>query len=355
MSWIETTFEKEMKSYFLSELDKIKANELYTEYTSVRDAMEKDNFFKEIKGVEKNLSDHSEKHIQDVFERAFLLIGDFKENGLKVYDVYCLALMILFHDVGNIFGRDGHDSTLRIATIYNKYRANNSSYREERKCVTSGASAHSGFSTNGCKDTLKYVKEDSISVHTINLPEISAILRLADELAEGKHRTCSLLIENKIISKDSEIFHRYASITEIGISRAIGRITITYNIDIPSNFTKKEQKSLKELMLFTYYRAVKLDLERRYTKYYSNTLSKYKYVSVLYKFSVDELPIELDLGRIIFEDKYPVPGNDFSVVEKKAESLFIEQNNEFQFSSIVDKLKNEAIKMKAELKKLESN
>jgi hypothetical protein len=336
MSWVETQFEKAMKAYFESELGEVKAEELYGDYTSLRNALVRDNFFKEIKAVEPYLTDHSERHIQDVLERAYKLIGDFKEQKLSAKDIYSLALMILLHDVGNIFGRDGHDSIGKIAEVYNNYRQNPSNHREERKLVTFGASAHSGKSKKGCKDTLKYVEKGSIGGDEVNLPELAAILRFADELAEGKHRTCSFLIEHELIEKDSNIYHKYASITDIWIDRKLERIAITYYIDIDDSFNETE---LRELLAFTYYRAVKLDLERRYTKFYSDILKKIKRVTVQYNFTVNGIPMELDLAQIVFEDQYPIPGKDFLSTEAEAEEIFMEKNIDFKLSTIVEALK----------------
>ena len=210
-------FKKEMKTYFLKKLGEIKGEELYTDYSSVRNAIEKSGFFREIKGVEPNLSDHSEKHIQDVFERAFKVIGKEEFYKFDVYEIYCLAVMILFHDVGNIFGRKGHEAKEKIAEIYNEYRKNNQNYRDERRAIIIGASAHSGKSKLGNGDTLKDIKDVSIKGNKIRLRELSAILRFSDELAEGKHRTCSFLVEKKLYDEGSSIFHKYAEITDIEI------------------------------------------------------------------------------------------------------------------------------------------
>lgn len=342
MSWIDTTYEKAMKRYFIDKLGEVKGVELYEDYASVRNAMVKDNFFPEIKGVEPNLSDHSERHIQDVFERTYKVLGNDGFKKLDVYEIYCLALMILFHDVGNIFGRDGHESIRNIAEVYNRYRNNVENYREERRVISVGASAHSGRTKDGSKDTLKTVNEDSLKGHKIDLRELAAILRFSDELAEGKQRTCSFLINNNLIDPESEIYHKYAQITEIQIDRNLERISIKYDIDIPSNFDEDSKKKIEDLIRFTYYRAVKLDIERRYTKYYSEILKSFKYVAVHYNFSKGEIPIEVDLEQIIFEDRYPVPGEDYFSKKESAEELFVEKNSNYEIIKLIENL-NSAI------------
>lgn len=335
MSWNDTSFEKKMKTFFSDKGDHNDA--LYNKYVSVRDAMYEDGFFSEIKGVEQSLSDHSEKHIQDVFERAYKVIGsDF--SYFNETEIYCLALMILFHDVGNIYGRKDHESKKKIAEIYNKYRANHENFGNERRIIVTGASAHSGKSKSGNKDTLKDLNDDNLDSNLIRLRELASILRFSDELAEGKQRTCSFLIEKEMYKEDSMIYHKYAKITEIFPDRNLGRISITYNIDIPSNFNDTEIRKLKELLLFTFHRAYKLDEERRYTKYYSEILKVFKTVSVVYNFSRDQIPMDFELKQFVFEDLYPIPGEKTLTDGTDLESFFKSKDKEYEIDSIINSL-----------------
>lgn len=338
MSWAETTFEKAMKNYFVDSMGEQKGEHLYGEYTSVRNAMEGDNFFKEIKGQEPSLSDHSEQHIQDVFDRAYKVIGEDEFLKFTPIEIYCLALMILFHDVGNIYGRKGHNAVEKIAEIYNKYRSNVQNYRDEKRVITFGASSHSGKSKNGSRDTLKDVTDASIRGQKIRLQELAAILRFSDELAEGKQRTCSLLLEKDLIDEDSKVYHRYAQVTDIEIDRNLERISITYDINIPSDFNEAAKEEFKELMLFSYHRAVKLDIERRYTKYYSDVLKQFKYVTVQYNFSIDEIPIQIELSGITFEDRYPVPGEGVAENKEEAEKYFVSINEAYDVSKLIENI-----------------
>lgn len=335
MSWIDTSYEIAMRQYFLEKLGTVNGQSLFAKYEGLRNEMIDDNFFSEIKGVEPDLSDHSARHIQDVFTRAYKVIGEEEFRSFNVYEIYSLALMILFHDVGNIRGRDYHYIQERIAEVYNKYRANVSNFRDERRIVLKGASAHSGETINGSKDTLKELKPDSIDGESIDLTELAAILRFSDELAEGKQRTCSFLIEKNLIKPKSLVYHKYAQISKIHIDRKLERISITYNINISEPFDSKEKRVLKELILFTYNRAVKLDIERRYTKNYSRILKRFKYVSVRYNFSKSEIPFEVDLDSILFEDKYPVPGDVFKKSEPYAENLIVGKDEKYKLSNLI--------------------
>lgn len=338
MSWIDTSYEIAMKLYFIEDKGEVQGTELYSKYESLRNAMIDDNFFAEIKGKEPDLSDHSQRHIQDVFSRTYKVIGEEEFKTFNVYEIYCLALMILFHDVGNIRGRDFHYIQERIAEVYNKYRANVSNFREERRIVLKGASAHSGQTNEGSGDTLKEVKPENLEGENIDLIELSAILRFSDELAEGKRRTCSFLIEKELIHPESLVYHKYAQISSIHIDRKLERISITYDIDIPIPFNQEEKRILEELLLFTFNRAVKLDIERRYTKNYSRIIKKFKFVSVRYNFSKKEIPFELNLKNILFEDKYPIPGEEFEKTEPYAENLFKSKDDNYKLSNLIESI-----------------
>ena len=141
--------------------------------------------------------------------------------------------------------------------------------------------------------------------------------------------------------KDSQIFHKYASITEILIDRALERISITYNINVSDKFdtNKIEQQEIEELIKFTFYRAIKLDQERRYTKYYSSTLQAFKYVTVLYNFEKNYTPLIIDIKPIRFEDQYPVPGVDFVSNAKQAEDILSKNNSNFKIEDIINQLR----------------
>ncbi|WP_178988497.1 hypothetical protein [Winogradskyella schleiferi] len=164
---------------------------------------------------------------------------------------------------------------------------------------------------------------------------MAAILRFSDELAEGKQRTCSFLLEKDLIEEESKVYHRYAQVTDIEIDRNLERISITYDINIPSDFNETAQAEFRELMLFSYHRAVKLDIERRYTKYYSDVLKQFKYVSVQYNFYIDEIPIQVELNGITFEDRYPIPGEGNAETKEEAEKHFVNMDKSYEISTLI--------------------
>ena len=69
----------------------------------------------------------------------------------------------------------------------------------------------------------------------VRLRELAAVLRFADELAEGPQRTSEFMQEEGLYDSESQQFHDYANITNILIERQNSRIVITYEIDIDVN------------------------------------------------------------------------------------------------------------------------
>ena len=160
-----------------------------------------------IPAAEPNLTDHSENHLADVMKRARALIGE-DVCYFDPLELYLLCISILFHDVGNLHGRGNHQN--KIADIYNACRHQDHRFNTERTAVLSIAGAHTGFTRDGSKDTLREVYSFSFRAETIRGQQVAAVLRLADELAEGPHRTSGYLLNSGGYAPASQIFHRYA-------------------------------------------------------------------------------------------------------------------------------------------------
>lgn len=301
--WNTLSIEKKMEELLKEQFGPEKGSEFYNQYTGARNSLIADNFFQQIPSVEPSLSDHGERHIANVLQNTERLLGE-DINKLSGIELYCLGLVVLFHDVGNIEGRQSHNKN--IADVYNFVRKKEQRFNHERMVIIKAAEAHCGKSRDGSRDTLKDVDIISnLEGEKIRLRDIAAILRLADELAEGKQRTSQFMQERHKYDSSSTIYHTYASITQMFIDRANGRISVTYNIDLDDKSTKE---NLKELLEFTYHRIIKMDEERRYTKYYCDLLVPFKKLSIQFNFTVDGLPINLDLGRIEIPDRFPIPG-----------------------------------------------
>lgn len=276
--WIETKLEEYMHNKLSEEFNNREAEKYYTQYCTARTYLE-EQIFPYIPMAEPNLTDHTEKHIEDVLKKAWFIL-DKEISFFNAVELYLLCISILFHDCGNIHGRDGHEK--KIVDIYDEIVGTNSSRFQERKLVLSIVKAHSGESKKGDKDTLIEVGiTNSLYDKEIKLREIASIIRFADELAEGPQRTSDYILKHNtimmkegsepIIPKSSIIYHKYATVSNVYIDKGNGRIALTYNIEVPVS-----QLSFGELLGFIYKRIVKLDSERRYCKYYAPSLERFK-------------------------------------------------------------------------------
>lgn len=326
--WSNTTIEKCLKEKLFSKFKEEDAEKYYALYVSAKKYL-CNNIYSEIKAVEPDLTDHSDKHIQNVLEMSWKLIVDEDGNcNFEAIEIYLLCICILFHDVGNLLGRDGHN--VKVANIYNRIRGNDMFCNQERQLVLKIVKAHCGTSKRGDKDTLLDVDILShLYDSKIRMREIAAILRLADELSEGPQRTSQYMLECGKFAQSSLIYHKYASITQIHIDGGNGRLVLTYNIDYPV----EEHIDFKEFLRFVYKRILKLDTERRYCKYYAPSLDKLKKTEASINFTINGDICDYDLPKICLEDKY-------SLVEEDIDLLIASISGLDDVDTTVDKLQD---------------
>jgi len=153
------------------------------------------------------LNAHGRSHIKMVIEKITMLLNH-NELNLSMYETYLLLLASQFHDIGHIYnGRDKHAKDAgRIISMINHQLLN----AVDKKIIFDIASAHSG------KDNPigKLPVIDTISNEKIRYRLLSAILRLADELADGTERASNFLLEldegKGQIPEESKIFHVFS-------------------------------------------------------------------------------------------------------------------------------------------------
>jgi hypothetical protein len=292
-----------------------------------------ENVYEEIKGSEPSLSDHGPRHIHNVLTNAKELLAD-SISELTGMDLYCLCLMILFHDVGNVDGRAEHNK--KITEVYNQVRGKDPKFNQERRVIIKGAEAHCGKTKLGDRDTLLNVEEiESIDGSRIRLRELAAILRFADELAEGPQRTSSYMIDTGRYSEQSKIFHKYAAMTNVFIDKGNQRIVLSYYLDITKDDVA-DPKDLEELVHFIFERIHKLDEERRYNKYYTALLTEFKKTEISINFSSDGMPVDdLDQIKIILNDQYPIPGK----TQNTGQEIISEICSTLKITDIIEKIK----------------
>lgn len=134
------------------------------------------------------LTDHGPTHIQTVIERAGALLAYPEDEypQLTPYEVYLLLMAAHFHDVGNIFGRVGHEQNL--APIMEHLNGLVGAEMVERQAIMRIARAHGG-NIDGNKDTINALpRMDPVVGQDVRYQSLAAILRLADELSDDSRR-----------------------------------------------------------------------------------------------------------------------------------------------------------------------
>ena len=298
------SFSDQLHERIREEFDEDKALELTSAYDQARSKLEQ-GVYPNIQGSEPNLSDHGRTHVSNVQQNVIRLLSDdgIITGDLRGVEMYCLGMLILFHDAGNVYGREDHRNN--VGRIFDRIRGTEASVRHEKTLIVKAARAHTGTSQDGSRDTLKEVEEsEHLAGRPVRLRQLAAVLRFADELAEGPQRTSDFMQEEKLYSSESKIYHDYASSTNVLIERKSNRIVLTYEVDID---TKKPER-LRASLTYIFERIQKLNQERQYARYYSNLLEQFKFTQVSFNFHCDGDIIETDLLPLRLTD-IVVPGD----------------------------------------------
>ncbi|EMS70601.1 HD domain-containing protein, partial [Ruminiclostridium cellobioparum] len=213
-----------------------KHEEFYSKYITLKTHLV-DKVYKELPFrqyiIDENkilLNDHGKEHVETVLKRASDLVNTETIN-LSDYEKFILLIAILLHDVGVVFGREDHE--LNGREIYKDiFEIINYDSIEARQ-VLKIAECHTGKNKeNGDKDKIYYLYETEQLKHgSIRNRLLAAILKFADELADDESRSFKQMLKNKLIPKNSEIFHAYSfCLYTPEILHDTKSIKLTYNI-----------------------------------------------------------------------------------------------------------------------------
>ena len=326
--WEELSIERDLEKALLEEFGEAAGKTLYGEYTAARSKLIKE-VLEYIKSREPNLTDHGPRHIKDVLEQAHQIIPP---SHLCAREQLMLLLAVFFHDTGNIHGRKGHEE--KVADIYDFVRGKPLSAKqlEEKALLLAIVGTHGGVARDGkSKDTIADLNITEPFLHRpIRMREIAAIMRFADELAEGPQRTSEYLNRRHGFDIKSGQYHDYAAITSITIDSALERIAATYHIDVQTEEGRiADEDRLRRLIKFAYHRVIKLDEERQYAKYYSNGLALFKHTSATFRFFLDGQPVDPGLEPLVLTD-IVVPGG--------SKRTIVDQNPEYSVDGVIHKL-----------------
>jgi hypothetical protein len=194
------------------------------------------------------LTDHGPEHIKMVMHRAASLIclpSDTAEFDTKLspYEVFILIMAIHFHDVGNRYGREGHET--RILEVMARLSQMQVFSSTEQRLIAKIASTHGG-KVGHDKDTIRKILPEGTRFFggvSYRPQLIAAILRLADELAEDNSRADTFaLLGPSEIPEESLIYHKYAErIDSIAINVLERKLELEFSLyhdDVQTQYGK---------------------------------------------------------------------------------------------------------------------
>ena len=254
------------------------------------------------------LTDHGPDHIKMVMRRAQLLISNKQwivegrkttssfRPCLEPYEVFLLLMAIHFHDVGNIYGREGHEK--RIAAVMRNVPVFQALDGFEQGLIARIATCHGG-TIDEDQNTISRLEANGTYGDIKYRPQlIAAVLRLADELAEDRSRADHFaLLEPSKIPLGCVIFHQFAAaLTSVDLDPLSQQVSLHFQL------TKQEATATyifkthnKYLLDYIYERSLKTYRELEYCSRYMRELEcQFHQVSV----AIESMCSKLDFSPV---------------------------------------------------------
>lgn len=242
------------------------------------------------------LNNHGRNHVLKVIERASDLVK-ISSRVLEIREIYILLICILFHDIGNFFGREKHESNIKILTEFKEMFSND---QVEFITICQIINSHGGTDKENSKDKISKLEiKRKIGESYIRIRFLAAILRFADELADDCDRTSKALLKHDKIGK-SKIFHVYSNCLQ---PPSIEDNAVKLEYCIPRQYIS-EQINNKYLLDEIYSRIFKMHVERMYCMRFLNPIIVIDNISVTILF-VDDYYIMDKITFDIYEKGYP--------------------------------------------------
>jgi hypothetical protein len=210
------------------------------------------------------LTNHGEEHVQHVISKATDLLGtstNHPDSRFQPYEVFVLLIAILFHDVGNVFGRKDHQK--RCGELMTQLGTALFPDEAEKRVVRRIAGAHCGI-VNGTRDVIGQLRDDyELFGCIIHKQALASILRLSDELADDRMRASRFMLGSKLLD-GSEAYHEYSNALRSVIVRD-GEISFAFELTKDLATRKLDKAGQKVYLLDEIYdRTLKAHIERTY-------------------------------------------------------------------------------------------
>lgn len=255
------------------------------------------------------LNRHDASHTKKVMEKALEIIKCFRNIRFSCYEIYFLLCAIVVHDIGNIYGRTGHEK--KIAEILNSECASIIPDSIERRVISRIAGVHGG-KIYGSSDTISVLNE-TYTVNGFDIKEqlLAAILRFADELADDASRANYDAMDSGIIGEASEIYHVYSEKLHT-VSLRQNKVTNAFEVFLAYQFDASIAKKLygkagqkRYLIDEIYARTIKMERERRYCIRYLRPYCSLERINVQIVITKDVFDEE-KISYTLEEKGYPI-------------------------------------------------
>lgn len=255
---------------------------------------------------------HDSEHFDEVVLHAGNLIGAEASAAreltavasvLNAYELYILLVAIRVHDVGNIYGRGGHEK--KCFQILRDIGGAAGLDDREKKSIANIAQAHGGKTLSQSKDTIGELEVKVLANNVSFRPRlIAGIVRISDEICENRRRAANVLVRTGCLPRHSEIYHQYAaSLTGNRWSPNDRALHLTFQAQLREverawgceERTDANQNVVSETYLLDeiFARLEKMDLERRYCNMFTRDI-----------FTIDE--IKASIAVVTDEDYEPI-------------------------------------------------
>lgn len=216
------------------------------------------------------LNQHGTGHVDKVIEKIVEIIKKFRIDRPSPSEMFILLCAVQIHDIGNIFGRKGHEKSFQ--TIFREVAKNIIPDTVTQRIIFKIAQVHSG-NINGDKDTISKAGlriDGTWFNQVIREPVLASLLRFGDELADDSSRYDKTAYDLDALPKESLIYHAYSkclhavNIFDNSVNKTC-YLSLEYYVDsnaITYEYTKENKAILLIDEIFN--RTKKMEQERRY-------------------------------------------------------------------------------------------
>ena len=228
-----------------------------------------------------HLTMHDREHVARVRQVASNLVAQSSTINLTHYELTLLLIAIYLHDIGNILGRYGHER--KIHSVLTAAGANLPVDQIEYATAKQIAGVHGGL-VNGSKDTISTLQEKAaVYGEHVRLRLLSAILRLADELADDPARANRVQLAAGALPPGSEVYHVVAAGLHSQMPDIDSReVTLNFTFYDPEVFKRKLGKGEGQVYLLDeiFERSMKTFNEARYCSRFMRPYLEFERVKV---------------------------------------------------------------------------